>query len=300
MRNFDQFVAIDWSGARGARHKGIALAVASTHADQAPADHPAPAPSLIRPHHLWSRQEVLDWLFQQADQNANMLIGFDFSSSFAFHDQGAYFPHWSDSPADSPSLWALIDDICQADPDLSAPSFLAHPDAHRHFRHGGGIVGDLFGQGGGRLRYVEHHQRATGQAASVSNFNLVGAAQVGKASLSGMRVLHHIRPHIPLWPLDPIPSSGPLLVEIYTSIAARAAMRPKGRSKIRDLSQLQQALANLGSQPAEHIGPVTDHQSDAILTAAWMRKVAKNPDYWSPSPLTDKIAAQEGWTFGII
>lgn len=229
-----------------------------------------------------------------------MLIGFDFSSGFAFLDQGAYFPQWDASPRGIRNLWAMVDSMCQSDVDFSAASFLAHPDAHRHFRHGGGVVGDLFGQGGGRLRRVEHHQRATGQAASVSNFNLVGAAQVGKASLSGMRVLHHIHPHIPLWPLDPMPASGPMLAEIYTSLAARAALLPKGRSKIRDIGLLQQALSNLGSPAVRHIGALSDHQSDAILTAAWMRKMAENEQYWSPDPLTNEIAAQEGWTFGII
>src|SRR3546814_3033181 len=95
----------------------------------------------------------------------------------------------------------------------------------------GGVVGDLFEPGAGRLRVVEHHQRATKQAASVSNFNLVGAAQVGKASLSGMRLLHRLGGRIPLWPHDPVPARGPLLVEIYTSLAARRAGVRGGRDR---------------------------------------------------------------------
>ena len=90
---------------------------------------------------------------------------------------------------------------------------------------------------------VEQYQRATKQAASVSNFNLVGAAQVGKASLAGMRLLHRLSGRMPLWPLDPVPAKGPLLVEIYTSLAARAAGLPPGRSKIRDGAVLDAALA---------------------------------------------------------
>lgn len=289
-RSFEHYVAIDWSGARGVRQKGIALAIAS--ADK--------APRLIRPGHIWSRPEVLDWLHDQAAAKADMLIGFDFSTGLAFHDQGAYFPHWDKSPDHITDLWALVDQISQDDPDLLAATFLAHPEAQRHFRHGGGIVGDLFGQGGGRLRVVEHYQRRTGQSASVSNFNLVGAAQVGKASLTGMRLLRRIHPHIPLWPLDPIPTSGPLLVEIYTALAARAAKIPKGRSKIRDLPTLQQALHHLHSPEIKDFGPITDHQSDALLSAAWMRQIAASGQYWQPNHLTEKIAAQEGWTFGII
>ncbi len=290
MRRFSYFAAIDWSGARGPRQRGIALAVASG----------AAAPALVRPGHVWSRAEVLDWLESIAAVGENMLIGFDFSAAFAFADCGAYFPEWPDSPPDIRALWALVERIARGDPHFEAGSFLSHPEARRHFRHAGGDVGDLFTPGAGRLRIVEQHQRVTKQAASVSNFNLVGAAQVGKASLSGMRVLHHLSGRIPLWPLDPLPAKGPLLVEIYTSLAARAAGVPAGRSKIRDGIALDTALAALGSPPTGRSGPISDHASDALLTAAWLRRIASDTAPWSPAALTDKIACSEGWTFGII
>lgn len=290
MRRFQHFAAIDWSGARGPRQRGIALAVASGSA----------APELVRPGHIWSRAEILAWLEEIAASSTDMLIGFDFSAAFAFEDRGAYFPLWPDSPADLPALWALVEALAAADPHYEIASFLAHPEARRHFRHGRGDVGDLFEPGAGRLRVVERHQRATRQAASVSNFNLVGAAQVGKASLSGMRLLHRLRGQIPLWPLDPLPAHGPLLVEIYTSLAARAAGVPGGRSKIRDGAALDAALAALGSPPAGLAGPVSDHACDALLTAAWLRAIAGDDARWSPAPLTDELARTEGWTFGII
>lgn len=290
MRRFSHFAAIDWSGARGARQRGIALAVASG----------AAAPALVRPDHIWSRAEVLDWLESIAAAGEDMLIGFDFSAAFAFADCGAYFPEWADSPPDIRALWALIERIARGDPHFEAGSFLSHPQARRHFRHAQGDVGDLFAPGAGRLRVVERHQRLTRQAASVSNFNLVGAAQVGKASLSGMRVLHHLSGRIPLWPLDPVPAQGPLMVETYTSLAARAAGVPAGRSKIRDGTALDVALAALGSPPIGGSGPISDHASDALLTAAWLRRIANDTAPWSPAPLTDLMACSEGWTFGII
>ena len=290
MRRFSQFAAIDWSGARGLRQRGIALAVAS--GDK--------APSLVRPGHVWSRAEILEWLEGVAVSRADMLIGFDFSSAFAFEDHGAYFPQWADSPPDLPALWALVESLTAADPHYEVGGFLAHAEARRHFRHGRGDVGDLFEPGAGRLRVVEHHQRATRQAASVSNFNLVGAAQVGKASLAGMRLLHRLRGRIPLWPLDPVPDAGPLLVEIYTGLAARAAGLPAGRSKIRDGAALDVALRALGSPAAGYAGPISDHASDALLTAAWLRAVADDGARWSPPLLTERLARSEGWTFGII
>ncbi|MGQ2934886.1 MAG: hypothetical protein ACT6QT_06650 [Sphingopyxis sp.] len=289
MRPFTHFAALDWSGARGPRQRGIALAVASGNV----------APALVRPGHIWSRSEILEWLEGVVAAGENMLIGFDFSAAFAFADHGAYFPGWAESPADMRMLWALVERLAGGDPHYEAGGFLAHAEARRHFRQRG-EAGDLFEAGAGRLRVVEHHQRATKQAASVSNFNLVGAAQVGKASLSGMRLLHRLAHRIPLWPGDPVPGAGPMLVEIYTSLAARAAGLPPGRSKIRDGAALDAALAVLGSPPCRLTGPVSDHASDALLTAAWLRAIAGDAAPWSPSPLTDRLARTEGWTFGII
>ncbi|MGB3319140.1 MAG: hypothetical protein WBA75_08870, partial [Sphingopyxis granuli] len=73
-----------------------------------------------------------------------------------------------------------------------------------------------------------------------------------------------------------------------------------GRSKIRDGAALDAALAALGSPPAGFIGPISDHASDALLTAAWLRAIASDTAPWSPAPLTDTVARTEGWTFGII
>jgi len=289
MRRFTHFAAIDWSGARGERQRGIALAIASG----------AAAPALVRPGHIWSRAEILAWLEGITATGEDMLVGFDFSAAFAFADHGAYFPGWSDSPPDMPALWALVERLATGDPHYEAAGFLAHAEVRRHFRQRG-EPGDLFEAGAGRLRTVEHYQRATRQAASVSNFNLVGAAQVGKASLSGMRLLHRLHRRMPLWPLASPPASGPVLVEIYTSLAARAAGLPPGRSKIRDGAALDAALAALGSPPAHLCGPVSDHASDALLTAAWLRAIASDTARWDPAPLTDALAKTEGWTFGIV
>lgn len=290
MRRFTHFAALDWSGARGARQRGIALAIASG----------AHAPALVRPGHVWSRAEILAWLDGIAAAGEDMLIGFDFSAAFAFADRGAYFPEWTESPENIVQLWGLVERFAQDDPHYEPGGFLTHPEARRHFRHAAGDVGDLFAPGAGRLRIVELHQRATRQAASVSNFNLVGAAQVGKASLSGMRVLHRLSGRIPLWPLDPVPAKGPLLVEIYTSLAARAAGMTAGRSKIREGAALDAALGALGSLPAGIGGPVSDHASDALLSAAWLRSIASDAAPWNPAPLTDALARTEGWTFGIM
>jgi len=218
---FEHFLAIDWSGAKGPRQKGIALAIA---------------------------------------------------------------------------------DICADDPNLEASSFVDHPEIARYYRRDKGREGELFRcdgaqHGRGRFRVTEQAQADMG-CKPYSNFNLVGAAQVGKSSLTGMRVLHQLDRIVPVWPIDPLPASGSVIVEIYTTLAAMEAQRAPSRSKIRNFDELNQALANLESPPIAGSGAIDDHSSDALITAAWLRKVADQAERWAPKALTPTIARTEGWTFG--
>lgn len=287
MRDFHHFAVVDWSGQAVARPKGLAVA----HARQGDA-----APALLRPAGGWSRGAILEWLLDHARAGTDLLVGLDLSPGLPFVDQGAYFPGWPDSPADAKALWRFVDETSAGSPHLSASGFLAGMEASRHFRHQHG-PGDLFPGGRGRLRACETAQAAMGLAPS-SCFNLIGAAQVGKSSLTGMRVLHRLQGRLPVWPFDSVPKSGPVLVEIYTAVAARAAGLPAGRSKLRDPASLDRALQGLGSQAAG-LDRHDEHSSDAVLTAAWLRGAAARPELWSPPGLTPEIAATEGWTYGV-
>lgn len=283
---FSHFAAIDWSGAAGERHAGIAVALCGRD---------GAAPELVRPGHRWSRPEVLDWLVHALPDAT--LVGFDMGHSLAHADHGSFFPHWNESPADARALWAMVDAFCARDPHLGATSFVDHAEAARYFRRHGGREGDLFGGGRGRFRTTERAQEAMG-CKPYSNFNLVGAAQVGKSSLTGMRLLHRLPGRLPVWPVDPLPASGSVVVEIYTTIAAIAAGRSAGHSKMRDHGELNAALGVLGTCPVAGAGPISDHAADALLTSAWLRRAAHDPALWHPAGLTDEIARTEGWTFG--
>jgi hypothetical protein len=286
---FTRFAAIDWSGARGRRHKGIAVAVCEAGEG---------APRLIEREQPWSREEVLDWVLATADE-APTLYGFDLSGAFAFVDRGAYFPGWEASPPDVRALWQLVEDHSEGEADLAASGFVDHAEASRHFRRHGGRCGDLFEPGAGRMRVVEQEERRLRLCNPVSNFNLVGAAQVGKSSLTGMRLFLRLDPHLPIWPFDPLPSSGSVVVEIYTSIAAAAAGLPRGRTKIRDPETLDLALERLGSRPHRTLRRYDDHATDAMVSSAWLRQVADREDYWCPAAMTPEVARTEGWTFGV-
>lgn len=291
---FTHFLAVDWSGAKGPRQRGIAVALAKAEGD-APTLLPPPDPK------GWARGEVLALL---AGLETPTLVGLDLGISLPFADAGAFFPGWDASPADARGLWALIDRLCTDDPHLEAGSFVTHPEAARYFRHGKDAQGDRFLLPGaatreGRFRLAETAQRASG-VRPVSNFNLVGAAQVGKSSLTGMRMLHRLGGRVPVWPIDLLPEHGSVITEIYTSVAARMGGLTGTATKVRSYGALNDALDRLASPPVAGDGAIDDHSADALLTAAWLRQVHGTRDLWHPTALTPKIARTEGWTFGAL
>jgi hypothetical protein len=254
----------------------------------------------VSARHRWSREEVLRWLLDVMP--VDTLVGLDLGASLPFADCCAFLPGWHASPPDAKALWALVDDLCRDDPHLGAGAFVDHPQASRYFRRHGGREGEHFhapraSHRRGRFRVTEAAQAAMG-CKPYSNFNLVGAAQVGKSSLTGMRVLHRLGGGLPVWPFDPLPAAGSVVVEIYTAIAAMAGGRAPGRSKMKSLAELNAALAVIDSPPVAGEGPIDDHSADALLTAAWLRGVADRSDLWHPRAMTPAIAVTEGWTFG--
>lgn len=287
---FDRFAAIDWSGAKGRRHKGIAIALAE--AGEA-------APALVRPDHVWSRAEVLDWLLMAAEE-APTLFGFDFSAAPPIAMRGDYLPGESGLPRDGKDFWAYVDRVSE-DEDLGAASFLETVH-RRHF---------YFGAADGVKRDFLHHRvceaafNAGGGGKASTVYDAIGAAQVAKASFAGMRLLHHLDGRIPIWPFDfaqdgpfdPLPTRGSVVVEIYT----RAFIRLAGLSgrKVRSRDQLDVALAAFGSPPAILARDPSDHETDVLIAAAGLRAIAEDPAYWSPSGLTPELARTEGWTFGV-
>lgn len=281
MPRFTRFACADWSGAKGSRHPGIALAVCAAGDE---------APHLVTPpDKVWSRQAIADWLLAQDD---DLLIGFDFSFAPPFMERGSYLPG-DDVPTSAREFWAYVDHVCN-DPDLGAASFLEqHHRRHFYFGAADGTKSDyLF------WRQCELlNTNSSGKASTV--YDAIGASQVAKASFAGMRLLHHLRDAVAIWPFAPLPERGKVALEIYTTIAARAAGVAKGRSKIRDASGLDLALETLGSKPHLPLNRYTDHATDALITAAWLRNVAGNPQLWAPDALNFEIAATEGWTFGV-
>ncbi|KAB7646532.1 hypothetical protein [Polymorphobacter fuscus] len=268
---FDRFVGIDWSGAVGSRHPSVQVAMCAA-GDAAPQ-------LVLPPGGIWSRTGVLGWL---TELSGDVLVGMDAGFGFA-----AVPPFL----APARTLWAEIDAACAADIDLGGHSFIAQrreafwlgaADGPRHLR--------------AHLRVTEQVYAASRLGTPTSNFVLLGASQVGKATLSAMRLLNRL--DWPVWPFDPVPATGPLILEIYAQAFARMG---GARGKLRDRSALDAVLVRLGSLPTPVAFPATfpDHVGDAMITAAGLRAIAGAPHWWAPPAMTPAIAATEGWTFGV-
>jgi len=283
VTRFARFAAIDWSGAKGKKHKGIAIAMAGAGDE---------APRLVRPGHVWSRAEVLDWLLETAAE-APTLFGFDFSFAPPIAERGEYLPGETGVPADARAFWAYVD-ASSDDEDLGAASFLERSH-RRHF---------YFGAADGEkarfmhFRACDRQLNEMGGRKTASAYDAIGAAQVAKASFSGMRLLHRLDGKVAIWPMDALPARGSVVAEIYTRIYLRRA--GMSGTKLRSRVELNRALKGLGSAPARLRFDPNDHQTDALVTAAGMRALAmEEADAFAPRGLTAELARTEGWTFGI-
>lgn len=268
---FTRFVGIDWSGAIGSRHPSVQVALCEAGTE---------APQLVLPvGGVWSRSGVLEWL---GGLSGDVLVGMD--AGFGFAAVPGFL-------APARALWAEVEALAAGDADLGGHGFIAQrreafwmglADGPRHLR--------------AHLRVTERVYAASGLGTPTSNFVLLGAAQVGKASLSAMRLLHRLG--WPVWPFDPLPAHGPVIMEIYCQAFARMA---GNRGKLRNKPALDAALRHFGSAALPEAFPAQfpDHVGDALVTAAGLRATAGQPHWWAPEAMTAGIANVEGWTFGV-
>lgn len=280
---FDRFIALDWTGGRGTRHPGVAIA-------QLEADG---ALSLTRPPAGgWSRTAAVDHVLALDQLPGATLVGFDFSFSLPFVDMGTYFPGEA-GPHDALSLWEALEAMCASEPD-----YYAGPMVSRYADHflKPGQRGARFVP---RLRLTEVQCRAQGLGRAASPFHLIGPNQVGLASLSGMRALKTLRgAGVAIWPFDPPKPQGVTVVEIYAALYQKRV--GLAQRKLRSAAELRRALALYGVA-ARLPRRIDDHQADALVSAAGMCALANDAAaaYWHPSALSDTVRRTEGWTWGV-
>jgi len=287
---FDAFVGIDWSGAAG-NYRGVAVAMCGPGGS---------APRLVPPpdgSRHWRRAAVRDWLLDRS-REARLLAGIDCAFSLPFDRAAGYFTH----DATAPDLWALVDRVCAVEADLLGAAFVTAPEYGSGFwRAGPRDPADVLPQ-----RATERACRTDGLGTPESPYKLIGAKQVGKGALAGMRLLHALTTQagerIAVWPFQPADDGRTVLVEIYPRLFLRQAGR--GNRKVRTWAELDRTLAALGCEPGDAADqdpfrPLTDHETDALVSAAGLRRLASRPDAWTPPALDARARRQEGWIFGV-
>ncbi len=281
---FDRFVAMDWSGSRARRYDGIAVAVCAPGRS---------APRLVEPgDRTWSRTAVADWLDREIARGVRMLVGLDFAFSFPFEGDG-YLAGRLPAARDVFDLWHAVDAMSCDDADFGCGGMVA---AHA----------PLFWTAGPRpADWVERRrlaERACGAATKTypeSLYKLLHSKQVGKASMTGIRVLNEVRRRhsgrFTIWPFEP--PTGSVAVEIYPTLFRKQALG--GTAKIRTRADLNLALAAFGSRPTPGAGEesLRDHDTDALLSAAALRVMAGKSACLTVPPQPG--VAREGWIFGV-
>ncbi|CAO3446962.1 FIG00636030: hypothetical protein [Azospirillum argentinense] len=282
---FSRFIAIDWSGAAGKRYAGVAVA-------ECGAEGP---PRIVAPtERQWSRTAVFDWLLDGLERGP-ALVGIDCAFSLPFDVAQRYFP--DPDAATVFDLWDRVEAVAGAEPDFVGGSFAAHPDYGADFWRAG-MQPDWYRD---PHRLTERVCRADGYGSPQSPYKLIGAKQVGKGGLAGMRMLRALKQAAPermaVWPFDAPGPGRTVFCEIYPRLfLIRAGF---GLRKIRDGAAVNAALAVLGAPPAGLSGAVTDHDADALVSAAGLRWLAGRQAVWSPPAMDARARRQEGWIFGV-
>jgi hypothetical protein len=283
---FSEFVAVDWSGARGANYAGVAVATCRIGA--------APPELVAPPARRWRRADFVEWVAGRAGAGERVLIGIDCAFALpAATAAGLLGPDYL-----ARELWDLIDRTCADAVDFYGGDF-ADAAAHRA----------LFWRAGKRPPEFAEHHRATEHACRVaglgspeSPLKLVGARQVGKGGLAGMRVLATLKRRLSdrcgVWPFEGFCGAHIVLVEIYPRLFMR--MAGHGNTKIRTGAELESCLGALGcAARARATVGMTDHEADALVSAAGLRVIAGDPGIWNPAGLDSLARRAEGWIFGV-
>lgn len=286
VKNFDQFIAIDWTGAR---HPVVSKAIAVAACQQ----NKNPPEVLQGP---WSRRRVADMIAERAQESSRILIGID--CNFGYAQETGLRQLGPDY--DYRDLWRAVDESSRAEENYFAgPYWQNHPEIF--WTSGKMPAGFAMPR-----RITEQMCGEAGYGWPESPFKLIGAKQVGKGGLAGMRMAYDLKRRcgdkIAIWPFEPeiIDHAHVIIAEIYPRQFLKRAGH--GNTKVRHLADLNRALALLESKPAD-MGEFSDHTADAVVSAAglrWLCGSARTILQSISQPPCDPVTLRrEGWIFGV-
>ena len=289
MRNFDRFVGIDWTGAKlPIRSPSIAVAMCDQGTEM--------PPTLI--FGPWSRQMVADYIARLVKDKKRTLVGIDCNFGYAMAVIEAQLGYGKTAF----DLWQTVDQCCANDANFFAGEFWTHPDYAAFFWTSGKQPLDF------RMprRVTETACGECGFGWPESPFKMIGAKQVGKGGLAGMRLAHHLKKtygdQVAIWPFDTDAVCNTAVI-VITEIYPRQFIKRSGfgSQKIRTFDDLNAALVKMHSK-VFHDDFHSDHDTDAIIAAAGLRYLCGNQPHLAHGlshPHTNRIMLEtEGWIFG--
>lgn len=283
--DFNNFIAVDWSGDKSKFQKGISVA-------QCPMGRYAP--KIIKPEdRYWSRSSLIKWLLKEVTEKKT-LIGFDFSFSYPFYDCFSYFPGIKDSPISPYKLWEKIDNINNKLANFYGGGIWSK-EPYSNYYNSPNSKGTLYKS---RRRFTEIEAKNKIHSPSPT-FNCVGPGAVGTGSLAGMRVLNVLKNKINIWPFNnSILQKKSVVVEIFPTYYFRYARVKPEKNIGYTLDKINQALSHYGCNSLSKdiiIGGPDQDDADAIVSAAAMRYFSNNRNCWN----VPKVSKKEGWIFGV-
>lgn len=289
MKNFDQFVGIDWSGAKAPiKTKSIAVA-ACPQGEVAPILH----------EEIRSRTAVIECIEGLIQSKKRTLIGVDCNFGYA----AQVLKKQLGTNASAHDLWVEVECVNKDEHNLFAGQFWSHEKYASDFWTQGKMPNGFTMP----KRVTEVLCAENGYGRPESPFKLIGAKQVGKGGLAGMRLAYSLKKNfgkkIAIWPFDQhYDEANVVMTEIYPR---QFLMRVgHGTTKVRDQETLNDILPFFGSQELKGHQNITDHDTDALVSAAGLRylcgmKANIPPQIAHPAKLTSEARQCEGWIFGV-
>lgn len=227
-------VAVDWSGeSRGGGRRKI-WAAESSHGHLRDLESGR------------TRDEVAEYLIELAENDAALVVGFDFAFSM---------PRWfveSVGAASGPEFWEVAEREGERWlRECPAPFF--------------GHKGTTKPTDGAELR--RRTEKESGAAKSV--FQIAGSGQVGPGSIRGMPILRRLRDAgFRVWPFDEPAPGEPLVIEIYPRLLTGEVVK---RNEQERLGHLEKYAARISPRLRE-IASGEEDEFDAAISAAVMNR----------------------------
>lgn len=289
MTSFDQFVAIDWSGARQVNTKAIAVAVCDKRGNA----------NLLKPRGsiLWSRQLVHDYLLSLTEGSNRVLVGIDCNLGLPAQIARSLLR----GNLSGRRLWDALHALAPDTENFYAEPVWSSAELSPYFWQSGTMPRTWLNL----RRNCEKVSIAMGLVQPESTLKLIGSKQVGKGGLAGMLMLHSLlgkTDKIAIWPFDEINKlrkAKLVICEIYPRLwLLRAGLR----TKIRNKNDMCLTLQKLGAKgiPTNFS---SDHDADALAAVVGLHMDSlKNYDLLMHAPEQTPLGRDirlEGWIHSV-